>query len=121
MARDVAEGRSEMDNSLGAEQGTLDWCPEDTVRVRVLRLPLTEETSGSSASEPSFDPYSTGTHRAAGRPASRRTLDDMRRLSNAIKRNRAAANVSWSGAFAQAEIEAETSPSPERFAEPSSA
>lgn len=59
----------------------------DTVRIRVLPESLLQEGANSAAPSPSFDPYSTdiGAH-ARERP--RRTLDDMRRLSEQIKRIR---------------------------------
>ena len=59
----------------------------DTVRIRVLPESMLQEGANCSAPSPSFDPYSTdvGAH-ARERP--RRTLDDMRRLSEQIKRIR---------------------------------
>ena len=60
----------------------------DTVRVRVLPESVLQQHSGSAAPERSFDPYSTGVEALTVRPKPRRTLDDMRRLSEAIVRNR---------------------------------
>jgi hypothetical protein len=59
----------------------------DTVRIRVLPESAASQAA-SAAPAPSFDPYSTdgGLLTAPRRP--RRTLDDMRRLSEAILRNR---------------------------------
>ena len=68
------------------ELETVDSCA-DTVRVRVMP----ESGLQQSAREPpvrSFDPYSTDIGTVTARPKPRRTLDDMRRLSEAIVRNR---------------------------------
>ncbi len=65
----------------------LDPCA-DTVRIRVLPESVLPQHPGSAAPEPSFDPYSTGSGALTLRPKPRRTLDDMRRLSEAIVRNR---------------------------------
>jgi hypothetical protein len=60
----------------------------DTVRVRVLPEPVLQQHPGSAAPVRGFDPYSTGIGALTVRPKPRRTLDDMRRLSEAIVRNR---------------------------------
>jgi hypothetical protein len=68
------------------EAGTVDpYC--DTVRIRVLPESMLQEGANSSAPAPSFDPYSTDIA-AQVRERPRRTLDDMRRLSEQIKRIR---------------------------------
>ena len=68
------------------EAGTVDpYC--DTVRIRVLPESMLQEGASSSAPSPSFDPYSTDIA-AQVRERPRRTLDDMRRLSEQIKRIR---------------------------------
>lgn len=67
----------------------VDSCA-DTVRIRVLAESAVQQ-SDSQVPVPSFDPYSTGIAALSVRPRSRRTLDDMRRLSEAILRSRRAA------------------------------
>jgi hypothetical protein len=71
------------------EPGMVDMYA-DTVRIRVLPESALQQPPVSEAPLPGFDPYSTdiGTLSAPTRP--RRTLDDMRRLSEAIVRNRRA-------------------------------
>ena len=59
----------------------------DTVRIRVLPESL-RARPGSEPPARSFDPYSTDHGALIARPKPRRTLDDMRRLSEAIIRNR---------------------------------
>jgi hypothetical protein len=59
----------------------------DTVRIRVLPESVLQHPD-STAPVRSFDPYSTGVGALTVRPKPRRTLDDMRRLSEAIVRNR---------------------------------
>jgi hypothetical protein len=59
----------------------------DTVRIRVLPESVLRHPD-SAAPVRSFDPYSTGVGALTVRPKPRRTLDDMRRLSEAIVRNR---------------------------------
>jgi hypothetical protein len=60
----------------------------ETVRIRVLPESLLRARPGSEPAARSFDPYSTdnGAMTAPAKP--RRTLDDMRRLSETIVRNR---------------------------------
>jgi hypothetical protein len=61
----------------------------DTVRIRILpESMLQEEAPISETPARSFDPYSTDLGALTTRPKPRRTLDDMRRLSEAIVRNR---------------------------------
>jgi len=73
--------------SNAGDAGTVDpYC--DTVRIRVLPESLLQEGAGSSAPSPSFDPYSTDIGAQGARERPRRTLDDMRRLSEQIKRIR---------------------------------
>lgn len=77
---------------------TIEWKAEglevvdpyaDTVRIRVLPESVLQQHPDSAAPLRSFDPYSTGVGGALTvRPKPRRTLDDMRRLSEAIVRNR---------------------------------
>jgi hypothetical protein len=59
----------------------------DTVRIRVLPESALQRAS-SEAPERAFDPYSSDIGALKVRPKPRRTLDDMRRLSAAIVRNR---------------------------------
>ena len=61
----------------------------DTVRIRVLPESMFQERASSAAPPPSFDPYSTDIGAQAVRERPRRGLDDMRRLSEQIKRIRA--------------------------------
>jgi len=58
----------------------------DTVRIRVL--PDSESQQRAASDAPGFDPYCTDIGALTARPKPRRTLDDMRRLSEAIVRNR---------------------------------
>ncbi|HEX8782655.1 MAG TPA: hypothetical protein VF764_04740 [Steroidobacteraceae bacterium] len=60
----------------------------DTVRIRVLPESLLQARPGSEPPARSFDPYSTDNGALTARAKPRRTLDDMRRLSEAIVRNR---------------------------------
>ena len=60
----------------------------DTVRIRILPESLLQGRPGSDPPARSFDPYSTDNGALTARPKPRRSLDDMRRLSEAIVRNR---------------------------------
>jgi hypothetical protein len=60
----------------------------DTVRILILPESVLEPHSRSEAPVRSFDPYSTDVGALKARPKPRRTLDDMRRLSETIVRNR---------------------------------
>ena len=60
----------------------------DTVRIRILPESVLEQGASGETPARSFDPYSTDMGALTGRPRPRRTLDDMRRLSAAIVRNR---------------------------------
>jgi hypothetical protein len=66
----------------------------DTRQVRALQEATTVELGGepqaaAPAARPSNDPYSTAdAHHLLAKKAPRRTLDDMRKLSEEIKRNR---------------------------------
>jgi hypothetical protein len=60
----------------------------ETVRIRVLPESLLEARPGSELPARSFDPYSTDHGALTAPPKPRRTLDDMRQLSEAIVRNR---------------------------------
>ena len=76
-----------MANELeGEEPGTVH-AYADTVRIRVLPESALQQP-GAARSAQSFDPYSTDVRSITVRPRPRRTLDDMRRLSEAIVRNR---------------------------------
>ena len=77
------------------DTGTVEvWV--ETVRVRVLsEADQQERASGEAPGEapdnapvPSFDPYNTDITALEVGPRPRRNLDDMRRLSEAIVRNR---------------------------------
>jgi hypothetical protein len=59
----------------------------DTVRIRVLPESASSQ-AGNAAPAPSFDPYSTDVRLLTAQRRPRRTLDDMRRLSETILRNR---------------------------------
>jgi hypothetical protein len=67
---------------------------DDTVRIRVLPesalQPDVQQDAGDEAPERGFDPYSNDVGAPRAQPGRRRTLDDMRRLSEAILRNRRA-------------------------------
>ena len=64
----------------------------DTRTVRALQESTDETLGGTKAPPtPSCDPYRTADAPRASGKAPRRTLDDMRRLSEEIKRARAAA------------------------------
>jgi hypothetical protein len=73
--------------SSAGDAGTVDPYG-DTVRIRVLPESLLQEGANGAAPAPSFDPYSTDIGAQAVRERPRRTLDDMRRLSEQIKRIR---------------------------------
>jgi hypothetical protein len=73
------------------DTGTVEvWI--ETVRVRVLSEADLQERASSEAPDeapiPSFDPYNTDINALQVGPRPRRNLDDMRRLSEAIVRNR---------------------------------
>jgi hypothetical protein len=63
----------------------------DTVRIRVLPTSAMQQDVSDQAPERGFDPYSNDVGALSAQPSPRRTLDDMRRLSEAILRNRRAA------------------------------
>jgi hypothetical protein len=63
----------------------------ETVRIRVLPESALQEPARDEAPEVGFDPYSTGLEAQRAAPKRRRTLDDMRRLSEAIVRTRVSA------------------------------
>jgi hypothetical protein len=58
------------------------------VRVPVLPKSASHQCARSEALVQGFDPYSTDIGALTMRPQHRRTLDDMRRLSEAILRQR---------------------------------
>jgi hypothetical protein len=66
---------------------------DDTVRIRVLPESAMQQESAmpDEAPERGFDPYSNDVGALNVQPSRRRTLDDMRRLSEAILRNRRSA------------------------------
>ena len=72
---------------LAEEPDEVDPCA-DTVRIRVVPESALQERADSEAPERSCDPYSTDLGALTVRSKPRRTLDDMRRLSEAIVRNR---------------------------------
>ena len=74
--------------SQAGDPGSSDPYP-DTVRIRVLPQSALSESANSAVPPPGFDPYSTDIGAQAVREKPRRTLDDMRRLSEQIKRIRA--------------------------------
>jgi hypothetical protein len=61
----------------------------DTVRIRILPESMLPQSEDSAVPLRSFDPYSTGSGARSDHGSPRRTLDDMRRLSERIKRIRA--------------------------------
>ena len=69
------------------ESGAVDSCAE-TVRVRVLPEAVLQQHASGQAPQRSFDPYNTDIGALAVGQRPRKTLDDMRRLSEAIMRNR---------------------------------
>jgi hypothetical protein len=77
-----------MSGSQAEELGTAD-AHDDTVRIRILPEAASPQSSGE-APQHGFDPYSTDIGAMSERARPRRTLDDMRRLSEAILRNRQA-------------------------------
>ena len=78
-----------MMTGLDAEEPGMVDSYADTVRIRILPESLLQEPPCSSETPArSFDPYSTDLGALTARTKPRRTLDDMRRLSEAIVRNR---------------------------------
>jgi hypothetical protein len=69
------------------ESGTVETYVE-TVRIRILPDSAVEPRATSEVPGCSFDPYNTNVGALAAAPRPRRSLDDMRRLSEAIDRNR---------------------------------
>lgn len=61
----------------------------DTQKVRVLQHSTNKKPDGMETSAPSGDPYRTADAPRVPEKAPRRTLDDMRKLSEEIKRARA--------------------------------
>ena len=77
-----------MATGLQAEEPGIVDAYADTVRIRILPESVLEPRSKSEMPPAAgFDPYSTDVG-ATAPPKPRRTLDDMRRLSEAILRNR---------------------------------
>jgi hypothetical protein len=77
-----------MTAGLQAEEAGIVDAYTDTVRILILPESVLEPSSRSEAPVRSFDPYSTDNGALKARPKLRRTLDDMRRLSETIVRNR---------------------------------
>ena len=78
-----------MATGLQAEEPGIVDAYADTVRIRILPEAVLEPRSRSEAPPvPGFDPYCTDVGAGTAPPKPRRTLDDMRRLSEAIVRNR---------------------------------
>jgi hypothetical protein len=78
-----------MSGSQAEELATADT-HDDTVRIRILPDAAAPQSICSEAPQRGFDPYSTDVGAMSERARPRRTLDDMRRLSEAILRNRQA-------------------------------
>jgi hypothetical protein len=76
-----------MSRSQAEELGTAE-AHDDTVRIRILPEGASPQSLCSDAPQRGFDPYSTDIGASSDRAHPRRTLDDMRRLSEAILRNR---------------------------------
>lgn len=64
---------------------------DETVRIRVLPESATQQDVRDEAPERGCDPYSNEVGASSAQPSRRRTLDDMRRLSEEILRNRRSA------------------------------
>jgi len=77
-----------MTTGLQAEEPGIVDAYTDTVRILILPESVVEPRTHSEAPARSFDPYSTDNGTQTAPPKPRRTLDDMRRLSEAIVRNR---------------------------------
>ena len=73
--------------SYAVDPGMAEACA-DTVRIRVLPREALGEPAQDDSCGRGFDPYSTDVGAASERQRPRRTLDDMRRLSEAIVRKR---------------------------------
>jgi hypothetical protein len=69
------------------ELGTVD-SHADTVRIRILPEACEQQSACIDSPQRGFDPYSTDVGALSERARPRRTLDDMRRLSEAIVRDR---------------------------------
>lgn len=69
------------------ELGTVDSYA-DTVRIRILPEACEAPSACMDSPQRGFDPYSTDVGALSERERPRRTLDDMRRLSEAIVRGR---------------------------------
>ena len=67
--------------------GTDDATPKQTDTMRVLTLDDAALTPPAGGADAGSDPYSNA-NKSAPRRSSRRTLDDMRKLSEQIKRKR---------------------------------
>ena len=76
-----------MTSESAAGDAAVDAC--DTVRIRILPESMLPQCEDRAAPLRSFDPYSTGVGAQSTDGGPRRTLDDMRRLSERIKRIRA--------------------------------
>jgi hypothetical protein len=77
-----------MTSELQADElGTADSCA-DTVRIRVLPESASQPPPHRETPVRGFDPYSTDIGALTAPAKARRTLDDMRRLSEAIVRAR---------------------------------
>ncbi|HYX73158.1 MAG TPA: hypothetical protein VE819_00555 [Steroidobacteraceae bacterium] len=70
-----------------SEPGAVETYAE-TVRIRVLPKSAIEQPDHGEALVRGFDPYSTDIGALNAHTKPRRTLDDMRRLSETILRNR---------------------------------
>lgn len=70
-----------------AESDSADAYAE-TVRVRVLPQSVLQQGACGEPSERSFDRYNSDVGVVTVKPQARKTLDDMRRLSEALVRNR---------------------------------
>jgi hypothetical protein len=77
-----------MTTGVQAEEAGIVDAYTDTVRILILPESVVEPRTHSEAPARSFDPYSTDIGALKARPKARRTLDDMRRLSETIVRNR---------------------------------
>ena len=77
-----------MTTGVQAEEAGIVDAYTDTVRILILPDSVVEPRTHSEAPARSFDPYSTDIGARSTRPKPRRTLDDMRRLSEAIVLNR---------------------------------
>jgi hypothetical protein len=77
-----------MTTELQAGEASAVGACAETVRIRVLPESVLHESASGPVPQRSFDPYNTDIRAAGAGERPRKTLDDMRPLSEAIVRNR---------------------------------